>query len=112
MAMRVDPVEVVGKPGGVSWKQRDFDRALDLWCHKAGKAGWEISIVSRLEEPGDAGLCGTVRVEGLDYRVYYGPRTRTTLIYDDKDGVERSIPALDYAVWAEPFPLDLDALLN
>src|SRR5262245_60639375 len=94
---RTDPIEIIGRTGGVQPMASDFSRGLDLWCHLATKAGWSVSIISRDADSG-AGLCGVVDVESVEYRILYGQRTRTMLVYDDPEGVERVMPALAYAV--------------
>ena len=101
MEKRTDPVQIMGLTGGVVPRPEDFERALDLWCYKAGKEGWAVTIVERQADAGDAGRCGTVEVEGLRYEVRYGPRTRI-IAYDDGTGTEVARPMFAYAVWVEP----------
>ncbi|MFG2056120.1 hypothetical protein ACGFI9_19040 [Micromonospora sp. NPDC048930] len=86
-------------------RPEDFDRALDLWCHKAEKEGWSVSVLDRDREAGRDGRCGAVEVDGLRYEIRYGPRTRTVLI-DDSSGEDVARPAFAYAVWAEPVVLE------
>lgn len=106
MDKRVDPTDVVGRTGGVYAAPEDFERALDLWCYKAEKEGWPVSVLDRERVPGKDGRCGTVDVEGLRYQVRYGPRTRTIVI-DDSNGHDVERPAFAYAVWAEPVVLEI-----
>lgn len=103
MTTRLDPIEVVGRTGGVHARPEDFDRALDLWCHKAAKEAWSVAVLDR--DPGRDGRCGAVEVDGLRYEIRYGPRTRTVLI-DDSSGGDVARPAFAYAVWAEPVVLE------
>ncbi|MFI6262925.1 hypothetical protein [Micromonospora sp. NPDC051006] len=106
MDKRVDLIDIIGRTGGVHARPEDFERALDLWCHKAEKEGWSVSVLDHERDSGIDGRCGTVEVEGLRYEVRYGPRTRTTLI-DDSTGEDIERPAFAYAVWAEPVVLEI-----
>jgi hypothetical protein len=100
---RVDPVEIIARVGGVNPDFGGKARAFRVWIHLAEEAGWEVnSIQDQIEQ--DGMICGIVVIEGISYRVHYGPRVRRRLI--DKIGSRAEArDVLAYAAWAEPIAL-------
>jgi hypothetical protein len=96
MEKRTDPVQIIARVGGT-----DPRRALEVWTRMAGRAGWEVVQV----ESGNSGEkgteCGTVEVDGLQYRVHVGPRVRHLLV-EVVDGRMTERPIFGIAAWAEP----------
>jgi len=68
---RTDPVEIIARVAEDHGKQRAFD----VWCHKASKEGWSVTVESASpNQPGDE--CGVVDIEGLKYRIHHAKRVR------------------------------------
>ncbi|MCI3272557.1 hypothetical protein [Streptomyces cylindrosporus] len=100
---RVDPVEIIARVGGVNPDFGGKSRAFEVWIHLANKAGWEVSSIQADTERAET-TCGTLAIEGISYRVHYGPRVRRSLI--DETGIQVKIrDVLAYAAWAEPIAL-------
>ncbi|QMU73227.1 hypothetical protein [Streptacidiphilus sp. P02-A3a] len=78
--------------------------------HLATKAGWDVSRVDDSPVDLDAGECGIVDVEGLQYLVRQGRRVRRTL-YDDVGGSPTQRPILGFAAWADPV-LSADSIIS
>lgn len=98
---RRDPVEILARVSGPGPEMGDPERAYQVWVYLTQKEGWNVT-----DSPGFNGLrggteCGRVAVEGLEYRVHYGLRVRTTLVDDSGERVTHR-PILEYAAWAEP----------
>lgn len=92
---RVDPVQILARVGDTEPDTGGNEEAYQEWLYLARAAGWEVAESTGFREPRDGGTeCGLVTVEGLAYRVHYGPRARLDLA----DGA----PVLGYAAWAEP----------
>ncbi|MCW3818050.1 hypothetical protein ONA91_26735 [Micromonospora sp. DR5-3] len=71
MDNRTDPIEIIARVSEQDGKQRAFE----VWCYKAGKEGWAVTVESSsVDEPGDE--CGVVDVEGLRYRIRHARRIR------------------------------------
>jgi hypothetical protein len=112
MDNRTDPVEIIARVSERDGKQRAFD----VWCHKASKAGWSVTVESTsANQPGDE--CGVVDIEGLRYRVRHAKRVRqrvgivpagqhvvaaaVAVSMGDSDGIAWTWE-FKHAAWAEP----------
>jgi hypothetical protein len=85
---RIDPVEIIAKVSEENGKQRAFE----VWQHKAGKAGWPVTVESAaLDQPGPE--CGVVEIEGLRYTVRHDRRVRQSVA---------GAWQFTHAAWAEP----------
>jgi len=100
MDERLDPIQIIAKVG-TSWAAEKPERAIQVWIHLAGKAGWEVSRVEGTPVDHDAGECGIVDVEGLRYLVRQSRRVRRILV-DDAGGKVTQRPIFGFAAWAEP----------
>jgi hypothetical protein len=92
---RVDPVQILIRVGDTDPDMGGNEEAYQEWVYLAREAGWEVDESPGFQEPRDGGTeCGLVEIEGLAYRIHYGPRARLDLA----DGET----VLAYAAWAEP----------
>ncbi len=98
---RVDPVQILARVGGATRRDRDVDRAFEVWVHLARKAGWDVVESSEDRDPDDPTDLGSVLIEGIKYRIRYAPRVRR-LLADDSTGHLTYRDILGYASWAEP----------
>jgi hypothetical protein len=109
---RTDPIEIIARVPEDHGKQRAFD----VWCHKASKEGWSLTVESTsTDQPGDE--CGVVDIEGLKYRIHHAKRVRhpvgivpagrhlimaaVHLAQGNADGITWTWE-FDHAAWAEP----------
>src|SRR5262245_10932585 len=68
---RTDPVEIIARVSERDGKQRAFD----VWCDKARKEGWSVTVISiSTDQPGTE--CGVVDIDGLTYRILHARRIR------------------------------------
>ncbi|MEY9969049.1 hypothetical protein ABIA33_007136 [Streptacidiphilus sp. MAP12-16] len=100
MDERTDPIQIIARVG-TSWAADEPERAIQVWMHLAGKAGWEVSRVEDAPVDVGAGECGIVDVEGLPYLVRQSRRVRRTL-FDDSGGKLTKRSIFGFAAWVEP----------
>jgi len=99
---RRDPVEIVAEVGGVTLRLHNRDRALEVWCHLASQAGWDVEVLRAFDETTAGERLALVSIEPLKYLIKYAPRVRRPLVDDGGEGVETRI-VFAYAAWAEPY---------
>ncbi|WP_327068111.1 hypothetical protein [Kitasatospora sp. NBC_01302] len=100
MDERPDPVQIIARVG-TSFRAAEPERAIEVWVHLAGQAGWQVNRIDGAAVDLDAGECGVVEVEGLRYLVRQDRRVRRTL-FDDSGGRLTQRPVFSFAAWAEP----------
>jgi hypothetical protein len=98
---RVDPIQIIARVGGVAYRSMDASRAFEVWVHLTRKAGWDVTELPVERNADDPTDLGAVMVEGIKYRIRFGPRVRR-LLADDSTGHLAYKDALGYAAWAEP----------
>lgn len=99
---RRDPVEIVAAVGGVTLRFHNRSRALEVWCHLASQAGWDVQVLQEFVGTTADERLALVGIEPLKYLIKYAPRVRRSLVDDSGEEVEtRTVFA--HAAWAEPY---------
>ncbi|MEU8609268.1 hypothetical protein AB0C29_14820 [Actinoplanes sp. NPDC048791] len=116
MDNRTDPVEIIARVSENDGK----GRAFEVWLYKAAKEGWSVTVeATMVDEPGDQ--CGTVKIDGLKYRIRHAKRVRERVGYI-QPGRDLTAAAVDiatgesddifwtwefgHAAWADPIVED------